>query len=399
MNIVSIEHHSGINSLYGASPMILGNIARQTSKVRILSQGTLITVRRDPVRIAEEYATADVISRGRLEIGFVKSGDSEMISGNANPIGIVERFWEAIDLIVKTLTSHDGPFSWEGKHFTHRHVNIWPPCWQRPHPPLWAATGDPETAAELGPPRHGQRAGAARTWMAPSAPGPRIATHAKQAGLPPPALDRFAYTAFVYVGDTDEEGVEIGSKLLWFLNTSLKQAPQFSKFLPGRMPPEMAPRAWRSGPGAAARPADALVNMTAEQAIAQKLMFAGRPETVYRQIMDCYRELGGFGHLIFIGRSGFLTHAEAEKSLRLFGTEVLPRLNETVAGGGGMTQFSEAAWQRTAQLRQAIDALPFNTELAAGHAEPRAVPGLHRAGRAVSRAVFAHPGDCRRAWT
>ena len=123
--------------------------------------------------------------------------------------------------------------------------------------------------------------------------------------------------------------MRVGSKLLWFLNTSLKQAPQMSKFLPGRMPPEMAPQAWRSGPGAAARPADALRNMTAEQAIASKLMFAGRPETVYRQIMDCYAELGGFGHLIFIGRSGFLTHAEAEKSLRLFATEVLPRLNET----------------------------------------------------------------------
>jgi alkanesulfonate monooxygenase SsuD/methylene tetrahydromethanopterin reductase-like flavin-dependent oxidoreductase (luciferase family) len=328
VNIVSIEHHSGINSLYGASPMILGNIARQTSKVRILSQGTLVTVRRDPVRIAEEYATADVISRGRLEIGFVKSGDSEMISGNANPIGIVERFWEAIDLIVKTLTSHEGPFSWEGKHFTHRHVNIWPPCYQRPHPPLWAATGDPETSAELG--RRGMvnalvlrgLDGTKRAWAA-------YRNAREQAGLPPPALDRFAYTAFVYVGDTDEEGVEVGSKLLWFLNTSLKQAPQFSKFLPGRMPPEIAPRAWRSGPGAAARPADALVNMTAEQAIAQKLMFAGKPETVYRQIMDCYRELGGFGHLIFIGRSGFLTHAEAEKSLRLFASEVLPRLNET----------------------------------------------------------------------
>ena len=93
---------------------------------------------------------ADVISRGRLEIGFLKSGDSEMASGNANPIGIVERFWEAIDLIVKTLTSHEGPFSWEGKHFTHRHVNVWPPCFQRPHPQLWAATGDPETSRELG---------------------------------------------------------------------------------------------------------------------------------------------------------------------------------------------------------------------------------------------------------
>ena len=66
INIVSIEHHSGINSLYGASPMILGIAARQTKNVRILSLGTLISVRTDPVRIAEEYATADVISRGRL---------------------------------------------------------------------------------------------------------------------------------------------------------------------------------------------------------------------------------------------------------------------------------------------------------------------------------------------
>src|SRR4030088_3721248 len=74
INIVSIEHHSGINSLYGASPMVLGIMARQTKNVRILSLGTLVSVRPDPVRIAEEYATADVISRGRLGIRFVQVG-------------------------------------------------------------------------------------------------------------------------------------------------------------------------------------------------------------------------------------------------------------------------------------------------------------------------------------
>jgi len=52
-------------------------------------------VRHDPVRAAEEYATADVISRGRLDIGFVKSGGSEMASGDANPMRIREREWEA----------------------------------------------------------------------------------------------------------------------------------------------------------------------------------------------------------------------------------------------------------------------------------------------------------------
>src|SRR5207245_9919345 len=72
------------------------------------------------------------------------------VSGNPTLCGYADPSWKAIDLTQKPLTSHDGPFSWEGKHFTHRHVNIWPPVYQRPHPPMWAATGDPETSAELG---------------------------------------------------------------------------------------------------------------------------------------------------------------------------------------------------------------------------------------------------------
>src|SRR5204862_6176452 len=195
------------------------------------------------------------------EIGFVKSGDSEMVSGNANPVGYVDRFWEAIDLIQKTLTSHDGPFSWEGKHYTHRHVNIWPPVYQRPHPPMWAATGDPETSAELG------RRGMVNALVLRGPEASKRAFDAyrearREAGLPSPGPDRFAYAALCYVGDTDEEGVAVGSKLLWFLNTSLKQAPQMSKFLPGRNPPHLAPNIWRTpgGPiaGARGRPADQL---------------------------------------------------------------------------------------------------------------------------------------------
>src|SRR6202047_4428531 len=228
INIVSIEHHSGINSLYGASPIVLGALARQTRNVRVLSQGTLISLRKDPVRVAEEYATADVLLRGRLDIGFVKSGDSEMASGNANPVGIVERFWEAIDLIVKTLTSHEGPFRWEGKHFTHRHVNIWPPCFQRPHPPLWAATGDPETSRELG--RRGMvNALVLRGMEASKRAFDTYRDARREAGLPAPGTDRFAYAALCYVGETNEEGLQVGSKTLWFLNTSLKQSPQMSK--------------------------------------------------------------------------------------------------------------------------------------------------------------------------
>jgi alkanesulfonate monooxygenase SsuD/methylene tetrahydromethanopterin reductase-like flavin-dependent oxidoreductase (luciferase family) len=331
INVVSNEHHAGINCLFGASPLILGILARQTRNVRILSLGTLITVRTDPVRVAEEYAAADVISRGRLEIGFVKSGGSEMASGNANPIGIVDRFWEAIDLILKTLAHRDGPFSWEGKHFTHRHVNIWPGPWQQPHPPLWAATGDPTTSAELG--RRGivnvmvfrTVEETARAWGA-------YREARADAGLPAPGSDRFGHTAFVYTGDTDEEGVRVGSKLLWFLNTALRSAPQYSKFLPGAVPAALAPALYttkpRPGVPAAARPAAGLIGITAEQAMAKGLMFAGNPDSVFRQIREHRERVGPFEHLVLASRSGFMTHGEATKGLKLFAKEVLPRLRE-----------------------------------------------------------------------
>jgi alkanesulfonate monooxygenase SsuD/methylene tetrahydromethanopterin reductase-like flavin-dependent oxidoreductase (luciferase family) len=295
------------------------------------------------VRVAEEYATADVISRGRLDIGFVKSGASEMASNNANPVTNLERYWEAIDLVIKTLTHQDGPFSWEGKHFTHRHINIWPRPWQQPHPPLWAATGDPETASEVG--RRGMvnvlvlrgEDGTKRAWGA--------YRHARaQVGLPAVTTSNFAYAALAYVGETHEEGVEIGSKLLWFLNTSLKMAPQYAQFLPGAMAPQFAPQAYRTKPRQPdrndARPrtdqpavsaiqnVGGLIGLTAEQAMARKILFAGSPDTVYQQIMEFYATVGGFGHLVIIGRSGFMTHAEAEKGLKLFAKEVMPRLKE-----------------------------------------------------------------------
>src|SRR5918997_361801 len=223
INICTTEHHAGINNLCGANP--------------------LVTVRQDPVRVAEEYATLDVISKGRLQIGFVKSGGTEMASGDANPVHLREREWEAIDLIDKALTSHDGPFSWEGRYFTHPHVNIWPRPWQQPRPDFWAATSDLPTCAELG------RRGMVNTLLFGGYDKTKLAFDAykrarAEAGLPPAGEDRFAYLGFCFVGDTDEEALRIGQKIAWFVTVSLKASPQYNKLLPGQVPPELAPRAW-----------------------------------------------------------------------------------------------------------------------------------------------------------
>ena len=236
LNVCATEHHAGINSLVGSNPMLVSILARQTRKARILSLGTLVSLRREPVRIAEEYATADVISRGRLELGFVKSGGTEMASANANPVNNIERYWEAIDLIDKALTRHDGPFSLGGQalHPSPRQHLAAPlagaacACGRRP------ATRTPR-------PRSAAAAWCTR-WCcavprARGAPMRPTATRAREAGLPPAPVDNFAYSAFVCVGDTDEEGRRVGAKLLWFLNTSLKSAPQYAQLLPGTAPP------------------------------------------------------------------------------------------------------------------------------------------------------------------
>ena len=342
MNVICIEHHAGINSLIGSNPMITGILARQMRNVRVLSLGTLVSLRQDPVRIAEEYATADCLLRGRFDIGFVKSGGTEMASANMQPVNNEERYWEAIDLITKTLTNHDGPFSWEGKHYHHRHVNIWPGPYQSPHPRMWAATGDPRSAAEVG------RRGMTHVLVLRGPEGTRAAYEAhrqarREAGLPKVTTDNFAYAALVYVGDTEEKGIEGGSKLLWFLNTSLKSAPQYNKLLPGAAPPQAAPSLYRTKPKSdaglafknaekgvtpASQNAQKLTALTATEAMQQGILFAGTPDSVHRQIMEFYDKVGGFGHLCLIGRSGYMTHAESKKGICLFSQEVLPRLRE-----------------------------------------------------------------------
>src|SRR6266403_2411646 len=146
-----------------------------------------------------------------------------------------------------------------------------------------------------------------------------------EAGLPKVTTDNFAYAAFVYVGDTDEEGMRVGSKLLWFLHTSLKSAPQYSRFLPGSTPPQAAPQVYRTAPKSgstgvmsAAQNAARLTSLSAEQAMVQGILFAGNPDSVYKQVMNFYDQVGGFGHLSLVGRSGFIDR----KSTRLNSSHV-----------------------------------------------------------------------------
>jgi hypothetical protein len=56
-------------------------------------------------------------------MGFIKGVPYEFAPSNANPVGVMDRFWESHDFIIKAMTTHDGPFNWESEHFHYRQVN------------------------------------------------------------------------------------------------------------------------------------------------------------------------------------------------------------------------------------------------------------------------------------
>src|SRR5262249_18475745 len=150
LDIMLNEHHQTATCVDPAAPLMLAALARLTKKARLLILGNPISNRRQPVRVAEEMALIDVPPPGRLEAGFPPGGPHEISGGNSNPVRSNERHWEALDLIIKAWTPHDGPFSHEGRFFHHRQINIWPRPYQQPHPPIWISTTSPSGAQRVG---------------------------------------------------------------------------------------------------------------------------------------------------------------------------------------------------------------------------------------------------------
>ena len=204
LDIMVNEHHSTATCMTVSVPMALAVIARETKKARLLTLGNPIANRPDPVRVAEEMAWLDCLSGGRLEMGLVKGAPYEIAPANSNPGRLMRRYWEAHDLILKALSTHDGPFSWEGEFFQYRNVNIWPRPIQQPTPPVWMTGMSVETgklAAEKG---H-----VVGTLLSGGLAKPMYDAYRKRArelGWEA-GPDRMAYAAIVGVGTTREEGL------------------------------------------------------------------------------------------------------------------------------------------------------------------------------------------------
>jgi alkanesulfonate monooxygenase SsuD/methylene tetrahydromethanopterin reductase-like flavin-dependent oxidoreductase (luciferase family) len=143
-SVFLVEHHFTGFGQVSASLNLLSYLAARTEKIRL---GTAVVVLpwHNPVLVAEEAATLDLLSNGRLDFGVGKGYRPYEFSGFCIPQDeATERFDEAIDIIRQAWTSK-GRFSYKGKRWRYDNIVVEPAPIQQPHPPFWMGAGSPDS--------------------------------------------------------------------------------------------------------------------------------------------------------------------------------------------------------------------------------------------------------------
>jgi probable F420-dependent oxidoreductase len=137
-----VEHHFTGWSQISATLNLLTWLAARTRSLRV---GTAVMVLpwHNPVLLAEQAATLDLLSGGRLDLGVGKGYRYNEFRGFCVPMEEAEaRFDEALDVMTKAWTSREH-FSHRGRYWQFDDIVVEPRPAQAPHPPLWMAAGSP----------------------------------------------------------------------------------------------------------------------------------------------------------------------------------------------------------------------------------------------------------------
>jgi len=147
----TVEHHFLEEYSHCSNPEVLyGMIAAQTSRMR-LGYGVRLGPKpyNHPVRSAESAAVLDLLSDGRVEFGTGRSATRiEQEGFGVHPNDTREMWHEAVEHIVDCWTNEYSEF--EGKHWQLPRRRVQPKPLQKPHPPVWGATGSPDGHRMMG---------------------------------------------------------------------------------------------------------------------------------------------------------------------------------------------------------------------------------------------------------
>jgi alkanesulfonate monooxygenase SsuD/methylene tetrahydromethanopterin reductase-like flavin-dependent oxidoreductase (luciferase family) len=143
-----VEHHFTGFGQVSATLNLLTWIGARTRTLR-LGTAVIVLPWHNPVLLAEQAATIDLLSGGRLDFGIGKGYRHNEFASFRIPMDEAEpRFEEAIDIITRSWTS-DQRFSFHGRYWQFDDIVVEPPTHQKPHPPFWQGAGHPDSIARV----------------------------------------------------------------------------------------------------------------------------------------------------------------------------------------------------------------------------------------------------------
>ena len=311
------EHHFIDYGLAVDPATLAGVAAARTQRVRIGLAAAILPFHH-PLRLAEQTALVDVISRGRLDVGVGRGNRPAEFRGyNVPQQENRERFDEAVEVLKGAWTEER--FSHAGRFFTVNEARVMPRPVQKPHPPLYQVCGSKEsieaTAARGWPMLNSVLRGNAEQQLAANrdlyvgALRTRGRSDADVAVL----LNDWGVSRQIYVAATDAQAqAEAKEAELWYQES-------FRRFvLPDRIEdahPSLQPHFRQL--------AERLAKVNWDDLVRETVAF-GSPETVARKV-EAMRACG-VGHVLYWMNFGGLPQAKIRRSMELFAREVMPRL-------------------------------------------------------------------------
>ncbi len=337
-SVWAVEHHSLEELSHCSAPEILFAAASQrTSRIRFGHGAVLLPQPYNhPVRVAERIGALDILSNGRLDVGFARSTTlCEMGGFGVDPNDTRPMMNEALEVIPQLMTTDRFP-GYEGKYFTiGANRNVLPKPIQKPHPPLWMACSSPqsfEIAANAGLGVLSFNIIQAQTLEE------RVHNYRKAIQNPAKPVaakvnNQIATFMMTLCGENNDESIEMaGEGMHWYMSLLRGQTPYWQNiFEKGReelfAQIESYKYMSRRAPEALQFGADLTEEKAREQMrprnlVDKGLLCAGNPDTCIR-VLERFEKLGIDLILCFM-EMGRVPHAKTMESIKMFGKYIIP---------------------------------------------------------------------------
>ena len=297
-------HQQAARSVMSAPMTVLSAIAARTTKLK-LGTGVQVLPLTHPLRLAEETATVDQISRGRLLMGVGRSGNPRSYVAYGVPYSESrERFYETLEVLKLAWTQQTFSFHGQFHHFDN--ARAVPRPYQTPHPPIRIAGASEDTFPMLGQLGYPLFVAVRSGTLEGLAPDLKIYREAYvEAGHKGKGEVHLRLT--LHVADTDAEAQAQAHDSV--MSGYKKLVTQL----------EGSPNARRR-----AQLAD-VQSLTYDAAMREKVVI-GSPDTVAARLSDLQDKLGIDGILAELNFGALLPAEHMMRSLQLLLQEVRPRL-------------------------------------------------------------------------